>query len=235
MAEESTPGELVPRGQPFEAPDMSLLAQQLVASAAGQGIQLTGDGGLLTALTRQVLQTALEVEMAEHLGHERYSPGSRGAGNIRNGSSPKTVRTEIGEVTIDVPRDRAGTFEPKIVPKHQRRLAGFDEAVISLYAKGMTTGDIAAHLAEVYDTEISRDLVSRVTDAVVADMRIWAVPPAGPGLPGDPDRRDRCEDPGRRRGQPPGLRRDRASPSTGSATCSGCGSALPAAKEPSSG
>lgn len=177
MTEESTPGELVPLGQQFESPDMSRLAQQLVASAAGQGIQLTGEGGLLTALTRQVLQTALEVEMAEHLGHERYAPGSRGAGNIRNGSSPKTVRTEIGDVTIDVPRDRSGTFEPKIVPKHQRRLAGFDEAVISLYAKGMTTGDIAAHLAEVYDTEISRDLVSRVTDAVVADMRIWASRP----------------------------------------------------------
>lgn len=156
---------------------MALLAEDLVASAADKGIQLTGEGGLLTAFTRKVLQTALEAEMAEHLGHTRYSADSRGAANIRNGTHRKTVRTEIGEVTIDVPRDRAGTFEPKIVPKHQRRLAGFDEAVISLYAKGMTTGDIAGHLAQVYDTEISRDLVSRVTDAVVTDMRIWASRP----------------------------------------------------------
>lgn len=152
---------------------MSLLAEQLVASAAEQGVQLTGADGLLTALTRQVLQTALEVEMADHLGFDRGDPAARGARNIRNGSTPKTLRTEIGEVTINVPRDRAGTFEPQIVPKHQRRLAGFDEAVISLYAKGMTTGDIAAHLAEVYDTEVSKDLVSRVTDKVLADMRAW--------------------------------------------------------------
>jgi putative transposase len=91
------------------------------------------------------------------------------------------VRTEIGEVTVDAPRDRAGSFEPQIVPKHQRRIAGFDEAVISLYAKGMTTGDIAAHLTEVYDTDISRDLVSRVTDAVITDMRIWASRPLDRG------------------------------------------------------
>jgi putative transposase len=93
------------------------------------------------------------------------------------------VRTEIGEVTIDVPRDRLGSFEPLIVPKHQRRLAGFDEAVISLYAKGMTTGDIAGHLEEVYDTEISRDLVSRVTDQVLADLREWQARPLDPVYP----------------------------------------------------
>lgn len=173
MTEDGTTTELVRLGRSLEPEDMALLAEELVSSAADKGIQLTGEGGLLTAFTKQVLQTALEAEMAEHLGHTRYSADSRGATNIRNGSHRKTVRTEIGEVTIDVPRDRAGTFEPKIVPKHQRRLAGFDEAVISLYAKGMTTGDIAGHLAQVYDTEISRDLVSRVTDAVVTDMRIW--------------------------------------------------------------
>jgi transposase-like protein len=156
---------------------MSRLAQQLVAQAAGQGVQLTGDGGLLTGLTRQVLQAALEAEMAAHLGFERGDPAGRGAVNIRNGSYPKTVRTEIGEVTVDVPRDRAGTFEPVIVAKHQRRLAGFDEAVISLYAKGMTTGDIAAHLSEVYDTDVSRDLVSTVTDKVVAELRTWQARP----------------------------------------------------------
>jgi len=172
MTEEIVPtatGEVVAWG----SADMSRLAQQLVAQAAGQGVQLTGDGGLLTGLTRQVLQAALEAEMAAHLGFDRGDPASRGAPNIRNGSYPKTVRTEVGEVTIDVPRDRAGTFEPVIVAKHQRRLAGFDEAVISLYAKGMTTGDIAAHLSEVYDTDVSRDLVSTVTDKVIAELRTW--------------------------------------------------------------
>jgi len=128
-------------------PDLSALAEELVAAARGRGVELTGPGGLLTGLTRRVLETALEVEMAEHLGHDR---GERsGSGNWRNGASAKTVRTDVGEVRIAVPRDRAGTFAPAVVPKHSRRLGGFDEAVISLYAKGMTTGDIAAHLAQV--------------------------------------------------------------------------------------
>ena len=125
----------------------------------------------MTGLTRQVLETALETELGEYLGHER---GERsGTGNVRNGSSQKTVRTDVGEVRISVPRDRAGTFAPTVVPKHTRRLAGFDDAVLSLCAKGMTTGDIANHLADVYGTEVSRDLVSRVTDAVIEDMQQW--------------------------------------------------------------
>jgi transposase-like protein len=173
MGDDTAKTELVPLERKMTTTDMARLAEDLVASAAGQGVQLTGDGGLLTALTRQVLQTALEVEMSQHLGYDRGDPAARGAPNIRNGATPKTIRTEIGEVIIDVPRDRAGTFEPQIVPKHQRRIAGFDEAVISLYAKGMTTGDIVAHLADVYDTDISRDLVSRVTDQVLVDMRAW--------------------------------------------------------------
>lgn len=177
MTEDRRSGELVPARAAVRPLDMSQLAEQLVAAAAGQGVQLTGDGGLLTALTRQVLQTALEVEMADHLGFDRGDPAGRGAPNIRNGTYPKTVRTEIGEVTVDVPRDRAGTFDPQVVPKHQRRIAGFDEAVISLYAKGMTTGDIAAHLAEVYDTDVSRDLVSKVTDQVLIDLRAWQARP----------------------------------------------------------
>jgi putative transposase len=148
------------------------LAEALVAAARSQGVDLTGPQGLLTGLTRRVLETALEVEMTEHVGHEHGDPPGP-AGNVRNGHSPKTVRTEIGDVTIRVPRDRSGTFVPVVVPKHARRLAGFDEAVISLYAKGMTTGDIANHLADVYGTEVSRDLVSRVTDAVVEDMATW--------------------------------------------------------------
>jgi transposase-like protein len=118
-----------------------------------------------------VLEAALGAELDEHLGHER---GERsGTGNVRNGSSAKTVRTDVGEVRIGVPRDRAGTFTPTVVPKHSRRLTGFDDAVLSLYAKGMTTGDIANHLADIYGTEVSRDLVSRVTDAIVEDMQQW--------------------------------------------------------------
>ncbi len=164
-------------------PDMVRLAEELVSSANDRGLALTGADGLLTALTRQVLQSALEVEMAQHLGYDRNDPAGRGSGNSRNGTTPKTVTTEIGKVTVDVPRDREGSFEPRIVAKHQRRLTGFDEAVISLYAKGMTTGDIASHLAEVYDTEVSRGLVSAVTDKVVADMKDWQSRPLDPVYP----------------------------------------------------
>lgn len=164
-------------------PDMSRLAEELVASASERGISLTGEGGLLSALTRQVLQSALEAEMAHHLGYDRGDPAGRNGLNSRNGSTPKTVTTEIGKVTVDVPRDRDGTFEPQVVAKHQRRLAGFDDAVISLYAKGMTTGDIAAHLEEVYDTSVSRDLVSAVTAKVSLDLKEWQARPLDPVYP----------------------------------------------------
>ena len=157
----------------INGPDMTDLAEQLVAAAAGQRLDLTGENGLLTALTKQVLQSALEVEMAHHLGYDRNDPVGRNRGNSRNGSSPKTITTDVGKVTVQVPRDREGSYEPQIVRKHQRRLAGFDEAVISLYAKGMTTGDISRHLSDVYDTQVSRDLVSKVTEAVLDDMRAW--------------------------------------------------------------
>jgi transposase-like protein len=160
-------------------PDLSALADQLVAAARTQGVELTGPGGLLTGLTKQVLETALDVELNEHLGHDR---GERsGTGNVRNGNSHKTVRTDVGEVRITVPRDRAGSFAPAVVPKHSRRLAGFDDAVLSLYAKGMTTGDIANHLADIYGTQVSRDLVSRVTDAVVVQMQQWQARPLDAG------------------------------------------------------
>ena len=165
-------GEVLP-----SPPDVAAVADQLVATAREQGIDLTGPNGLLTGLTRQVLQSALEAELTEHLG---YDPGDRvgkQTPNSRNGSTPKTVRTEIGDLTIQVPRDRAGTFAPVVVPKHQRRIAGFDEAVISLYAKGMTTGDIAKHLSDLYGSDVSRDLVSTVTDTVLGDMQEWQARP----------------------------------------------------------
>lgn len=154
-------------------PDMADFAQELVARARDNGVALTGTDGLLTAMVRQVLQTGMEVELAEHLGYEPYDRAGHNSGNSRNGSYAKTVTTEIGEVEIQVPRDRNGTFEPKTVPKHSRRLDGLAEMVISLYAKAMSTGDIQAHLAEMYDTTISRETISKITDQIVADMTAW--------------------------------------------------------------
>ncbi len=168
-AEAGEPETTVPGGDA----GMAALAESLVAAARTQGVQLTGPGGLLTGLTRQVLETALQVEMGEHLGYERGDRAGHGSGNSRNGSTGKTVRTDVGDVRIEVPRDRAGTFAPAVIPKHSRRLAGFDAAVLSLYAKGMSTGDITAHLADTYGTQVSRELVSKVTDAVVAEMADW--------------------------------------------------------------
>lgn len=169
---------LVPaaRSVPFVAgdtPAMREWAEQLVARARAEGVELTGDDGLLTAMVRQVLQTGLEVELTEHLGYEPHDPAGRGSGNSRNGSSRKTVITDVGDVELAVPRDRNGRFDPQTVPKHQRRLDGLTGNVISLYAKGMTTGDIQAHLLEIYGTEISRETISKITDTIVEDMLAW--------------------------------------------------------------
>lgn len=166
---------LVPAGPAtlVEGPGVRELAESLVGQARAGGIELTGDNGLLTQLIRGVLQAGLQAEMTEHLGYEPHAVEGRRSGNSRNGTYPKTVTTEIGQVTIDVPRDRAGTFDPVLVPKGQRRLDGLDANVISLYAKGMTTGDIQVYLAEIYGTEISRDTISRITDAIVAEMTAW--------------------------------------------------------------
>jgi len=176
MTKRSTSDEtgLVPAGRSL--PDDAAMrewAEELVARARAEGVELTGDGGLLTGLVRQVLQTGLEVELADHLGYEPYDPAGRGSGNSRNGTSRKTVTTEIGDVELAVPRDRNGTFDPVTVPKHQRRLDGLTANVVSLYAKGMTTGDIQAHLLEIYGTEISRETISKITDAIVDDMLAW--------------------------------------------------------------
>ncbi len=156
-----------------DEPAMREWAEALVAQARTSGVELTGDGGLLTALVRQVLQTGLNVELADQLGYDKHAIEGRGTGNSRNGSYPKTVTTEIGKVTIDMPRDRNGTFDPVTVPKHQRRLDGLNTNVISLYAKGMSTGDIQAYLSDAYGTDISRDTISRITDAIVEDMVAW--------------------------------------------------------------
>ena len=158
---------------PQPPPELREWAEELVERARVEGVELTGEGGLLTAMVRQVLQTGLEVEMAGHLGYEHGDPAGRGSGNSRNGTYPKTVATEIGDVTLEVPRDRAGTFEPVVVPKYQRRLDGLAGNVISLYAKGLTTGDIQSHLLEIYGTEISRETISKITDRIVEDMLVW--------------------------------------------------------------
>ena len=126
------------------------LAEQLVEQARTDGIDLVGPGGLLGELTKQVLETGLEVEMEEHLGYDKHAPEGRNGGNSRNGTRSKTVITEVGPVEIDTPRDRDGTFDPKTVRKRQRRLGGVDSMVISLTAKGLTTGEVQAHLAETY-------------------------------------------------------------------------------------
>jgi transposase-like protein len=149
-------------------------AAELVRLAREQGLSLTGPDGLLKQLTRTVLETALNEELTEHLGYEKHDPAGVGAGNIRNGTRPKTVLTEnTGPVTIEVPRDRAGTFEPQIVKKRQRRLSGVDEIVLSLYAKGLTTGEISAHFAEIYGASVSKETISRITDKVIEEMNDW--------------------------------------------------------------
>jgi putative transposase len=149
------------------------LAQELVERARSEGVELVGPGGVLTGLTKTVLETALEAELEDHLRYPKHAVEGRDKGNSRNGVRSKTVLTEVGEVEIDVPRDRDGSFEPKIVSKRQRRLAGVDELVISLAAKGLTTGEIAAHLTDVYGAEVSRDTISRITDAVVEELAAW--------------------------------------------------------------
>jgi putative transposase len=148
-------------------------AAQLLAKARQEGIDLVGPDGLLTGLTKAVLESALSAELTEHLGYEAHEVSGRGSGNSRNGATEKTVHTDIGPVTVKVPRDRAGSFAPKVVPKHKRRIGGFDEAVISLYAKGLSTGEIQAHLEEIYGAEVSKEAISKITDAVNSEVVEW--------------------------------------------------------------
>jgi putative transposase len=151
-----------------------LAAEELVRRARQQGLSLTGPDGLLKQLTKTVLETALNQELTEHLGHEKHGQPAPETGNIRNGTRPKTVLTEsTGQVQLDVPRDRDGSFEPQIVKKRQRRLTGVDEIVLSLYAKGLTTGEISAHFAEIYGASVSRETISRITDKVIEEMQSW--------------------------------------------------------------
>ncbi|MGO1853898.1 MAG: IS256 family transposase [Microbacteriaceae bacterium] len=154
-------------------------ARELVRLAKEQGLSLTGPDGLLKQFTKSVLETALNEEMTEHLGHEKHQtePGRESA-NVRNGTRHKTVLTEAtGHVQIEVPRDRDGSFEPVIVKKRQRRLNGVDEIVLSLYANGLTTGEISAHFAQIYGASVSKETISRITDKVIDEMNEWAARP----------------------------------------------------------
>lgn len=155
--------------QPLDGVDL----QGMIEKARADGLSLAGPDGLLSHITKTVLESALTAELDEHLGYEKGDPAGRGAGNQRNGRSKKTVHTDVGSVQIDVPRDRNGDFEPKIVPKHARRIEGFDESIISLYAKGLTTGEIQKHLSEIYGVDVSRELISKITDKVVEEMNEW--------------------------------------------------------------
>lgn len=154
------------------------LADQLLAKAEAEGVELLGPDGLLSQVTKAVLERALGEELTEHLGYERHDPGGRGSGNSRNGTTAKTLLTEAGAVDLAVPRDRNGSFEPKIVRKGQTRLDGFNDRIIALYARGMTTRDIRAHLREFYGVEVSPDLISRVTDGVLDELTDWQARPS---------------------------------------------------------
>jgi putative transposase len=134
---------------------------------------LTGEAGLFKQLKKALIERALGAELTEHLGYEKGDPVGRGSGNSRNGTTPKTILTEDGELGIAVPRDRAGTFEPQLIPKGQTRFDEFDEKIISLYARGMTVREIQGHLKDLYSVEVSPDLISRVTDAVLEEVRDW--------------------------------------------------------------
>jgi putative transposase len=153
--------------------DQEQLARDLVERARADGVELTGPGGLLTGLTKTVLETALEAEMTGHLGYDKHDPAGRDGGNSRNGTRTKTVQTEIGPVEIEVPRDRGGTFEPVVVRKRQRRLGGIDQIVLSLTARGLTTGEVSAHFEEVSGAKLSKDTISKITDAVLEEMAEW--------------------------------------------------------------
>lgn len=150
------------------------LVSDLVRSSRVQGVALTGPDGLLKALTKSVLEAALDEEMTEHLGYDKHDVAGRNTGNSRNGTRTKRVLTDAcGQVPIEVPRDRNGTFDPVIVGKSKRRVTDVDRVVLSLYAKGLTTGEISAHFADVYGASVSKDTVSRITDRVIEEMVGW--------------------------------------------------------------
>jgi putative transposase len=144
---------------------------------------LIGENGLLKQLTKLLVEKALDAELAEHLGHGKHEPVANEAGNTRNGKSKKTLKGDFGELPIEIPRDRHGSFEPQLIPKHQTRWTGFDDKVISLYARGMTVREIQGHLEEMYGAEVSPSLISSITDAVADEVKAWQARPLDPVYP----------------------------------------------------
>jgi len=159
------------------------LIDRLMDQVDAEDLELLGPDGVLTELTSRVLSRGLEVEMAEHLGYEKGDRAGWGSGNNRNGSYEKSVQTDAGSVPVVMPRDRDSTFEPRLIPKHARRLSGFNELVISLVARGMSVRDTQAHLAEIYGVDVSPELISKVTDAVIPELRAWQSRPLDPVYP----------------------------------------------------
>ena len=145
--------------------------------------EIVGPDGVLKQLTKALLERAMNGELSHHLGYEKHAPEGRGSGNNRNGKSRKRVQGDFGAVEIEVPRDRNGTFEPKILPKHERRFSGFDQKILSMYARGMSTRDIQGHLEEMYGVEVSPALISQVTDEVMEEVRAWQNRPLDPIYP----------------------------------------------------
>jgi putative transposase len=163
---------------PLEIPDAvrERLADEVIdelLAGARTEEEIVGPGGVLAQLTKRLVERAMSAELTEHLGYEPHQEPPGGAGNTRNGSTGKTLATEQGPVRIETPRDRNGSFEPQIVRKGQRRFEGFDDKILALYSRGLSTRDIEAHLAEIYGVKVGRDLISRVTDAVMDDVREW--------------------------------------------------------------
>jgi putative transposase len=166
--------EMVKRPDGERIPDEVI--DELLAGASTEE-EIAGPGGLLAELTKRLVERAMEVELTDHVGYEPHREPSGGVENTRNGTSPKTLITEHGKVEIDAPRDRDGSFAPRIVKKRQRRFVGFDDKILALYSRGLSTRDIEAHLEEIYGVKVGRDLISRVTDAVMDDVREWAKRP----------------------------------------------------------
>ena len=159
------------------------LVRLLAERARAEGLRLAGEGGLLSQLTKRVVEAALDGELDDHLGYGKHDPAGRDGGNSRNGKRGKTVLTEAGPISIEVPRDREGSFEPQLVRKRQRRLTGLDDLVVSLSAKGLTHGEICAHLGEVYGASVSKQTVSTITDRVLEGMAEWQSRPLDPVYP----------------------------------------------------
>jgi putative transposase len=163
-----------------ELPDGGRLSDEVIdelLAGASTEEEIVGPGGLLAQLTKRLVERAMDVELTDHLGYEPHQEPPGGTGNTRNGSTPKTLATDHGPVRIETPRDRNGSFEPRIVRKRQRRFQGFDDKILALYSRGLSTRDIEAHLQEIYGVKVGRDLISRVTDAVMDDVRAWAQRP----------------------------------------------------------